>query len=749
MRDAREPRRLSSPALEVQGLGVYYGHSHALQGVDLTLESGVFAVVGRNGMGKTTLCKAIMGLVPVSAGSVRVRGEEVTGWSPTRIARAGVGYVPQGRRLWRSLSVDEHLRLAGGQRRGPWTVERIYDTFPRLGERKGHGGGQLSGGEQQMLAISRALLTNPHLLVMDEPTEGLAPVIVAKVEEMLVRLGESGDIAVLVIEQNIGVATVVSRNVAIMVNGRINRIIDSARLAADRDLQQRLLGVGLDADLDPDADLGSGDPDPAKAAPQPAAHSPPAGGPVRVYISNPTPPTRWSQLMPIARIEAAARTLSSGVARLEEAAARSRREPVAAQASGPPGVLVVGTLDTKGTELRYIRDIIAATGLRTRLVDVSTTGKPSSCDVSAAEIALHHPRGGTAVFGSGRGAAVTAMAEAFVNWLRRQGNVAGIISAGGSGGASLVAPGMRTLPVGVPKLIVSSVASGDVGHYVGPSDITMMYSVTDVQGLNSISRAVLANGANAIVGMVKARLDQRGLRERGPVGAGLPAVGITMFGVTTPAVQRIAAELKDECECLVFHATGVGGQSMEKLVDSGQLAAVIDLTTTEVADLLMGGVFPATEDRFGATIRARVPYVGSVGALDMVNFGAADTVPERYRQRHLRVHNPQVTLMRTTPEENERLGRWIGERLNRMDGPVRFFLPEGGVSALDAPGQPFWHPEADAALFRALEGTVRQTGNRRLIRVRSHINDPGLATAVVSELRSLLGRNGARRRVAR
>jgi uncharacterized protein (UPF0261 family) len=341
------------------------------------------------------------------------------------------------------------------------------------------------------------------------------------------------------------------------------------------------------------------------------------------------------------------------------------------------------------------------------------------------------------------------MAEAFVNWLRRQGNVAGIISAGGSGGASLVAPGMRTLPVGVPKLIVSSVASGDVGRYVGPSDITMMYSVTDVQGLNSISRAVLANGANAIVGMVKARLDQRGPRERDPVGAGLPAVGITMFGVTTPAVQRIAAELKDECECLVFHATGVGGQSMEKLVDSGQLAAVIDLTTTEVADLLMGGVFPATEDRFGATIRARAPYVGSVGALDMVNFGAADTVPERYRQRQLRVHNPQVTLMRTTPEENERLGRWIGERLNRMDGPVRFFLPEGGVSALDAPGQPFWHPEADAALFRALEGTVRQTANRRLIRVRSHINDPGLAAAVVSELRSLIGRNGARRRVAR
>src|ERR1700747_562952 len=231
--DMNDVRR-TAPALEVRGLDVYYGHSHALQGVDLTLEPGVFSVVGRNGMGKTTLCKTIMGLLRTSGGSIRVRGQDITSMSPAGIARLGVGYVPQGRRLWRSLSVDEHLRLAAGIRRGPWSVERIYDTFPRLGERKNHGGGQLSGGEQQMLAISRALLTNPHLLVMDEPTEGLAPVIVAQVEDMLVRLGEEGDISVLVIEQNIGVATAISKSVAIMVNGRIIRIIDFSRLAADR-----------------------------------------------------------------------------------------------------------------------------------------------------------------------------------------------------------------------------------------------------------------------------------------------------------------------------------------------------------------------------------------------------------------------------------------------------------------------------------------------------------------------------------
>jgi len=737
--------RRNAPALEVKGLDVYYGHSHALQGVDLTLDSGVFSVVGRNGMGKTTLCKTIMGLLRASGGSVRIRGEDITRVNPARIARLGVGYVPQGRRLWRSLSVDEHLRLAGGIRRGSWTVERIYDTFPRLAERKDNGGGQLSGGEQQMLAISRALLTNPHLLIMDEPTEGLAPVVVAQVEDMLVRLAQDGDISVLVIEQNIGVATAISKNVAIMVNGRINRIIDSARLAADRELQQRLLGVGVHADADTDVEPAA-----AKAGQETsaAAARPRNAAPIRIYISNPTPPTRWSQPVPIARIEAAARTLSAGVTRLEDAA-RPKREPRGAlQESGPPVVLVVGTLDTKGAELRFIRDIIAASGLRTRLVDVSTSGKPSTCDVSAQEIALNHGRGGSGVFGADRGTSVTAMADAFANWLRRQGNVAGVISAGGSGGASLVAPAMRNLPVGVPKLIISSVASGDVGPYVGPADITMMYSVTDVQGLNSISRTVLANGANALIGMVKARLDERALRE-GEVAKSRPALGITMFGVTTPAVQKIAADLGDDFECLVFHATGVGGRSMEKLVDSGMLAGVVDLTTTEVCDLLMGGVFPATEDRFGAIIRSRVPYVGSVGALDMVNFGKPETIPERYRQRKFHVHNPQVTLMRTTAEENERMGRWIGERLNRMDGPVRFFLPEGGVSALDAAGQPFWDAEADAALFLALERTVRQTSNRQLIRVRRNINEPEFASAIVNALRPLVGRPGARRRATR
>jgi uncharacterized protein (UPF0261 family) len=218
-----------------------------------------------------------------------------------------------------------------------------------------------------------------------------------------------------------------------------------------------------------------------------------------------------------------------------------------------------------------------------------------------------------------------------------------------------------------------------------------------------------------------------------------------MFGVTTPCVQQIAAALAADWECLVFHATGTGGRSMEKLIDSGAISAVIDVTTTEVADMLVGGVLAADADRFGAIIRTRTPYIGSVGALDMVNFGSRDTVPPIYKDRLLQAHNPQVTLMRTTEAENEEIGRWIGERLNLMDGPVRFFLPELGVSALDSAGQPFHNPRADAALFASLERTMRQTSARKLIRVKRHINDPEFAAAIVAAFRALHGETRARR----
>ncbi|MFK7753394.1 MAG: Tm-1-like ATP-binding domain-containing protein, partial [Sedimentitalea sp.] len=499
-----------SNILEVRDLNVFYGQSHALQGVNLTLGAGVLSVVGRNGMGKTTLCKAIMGLVPARAGTISFGGQSLVGLGPAEIARLGIGYVPQGRRLWKSLTVDEHLKLVAAKG-GDWTPERIYSVFPRLAERKQNGGAQLSGGEQQMLAIGRALLLNPRLLVMDEPTEGLAPVIVNQVAEMLVRLGQEGDIDVLVIEQNIGVACSVADQVAIMVNGKVNRVMDAGLLAADRDLQQALLGVGRHAhdDTPDDADAH---PDAEKSAPTSQ----------KIYVSNPRVPTRWTPPVPVHVIAQAARTVTA-------VSSPDRAVTVVRGDSGRSGVVYVcGTLDTKGDELRFMRDIIKAQGLRVALVDLSTSGKPSGADIPPTAIAGFHPRGAAGVFTDDRGTAVAGMTVAFERWIKGRSDVAGLLGAGGSGGTALVAPAFRALPVGVPKVIVSTVASGNTAQYVGPSDITMMHTVADVQGLNSITREVLSNAANAVAGMAKAR-------QNVPPSEDKPAIGLSMFGVTTPA----------------------------------------------------------------------------------------------------------------------------------------------------------------------------------------------------------------------
>ncbi|HZT27585.1 MAG TPA: Tm-1-like ATP-binding domain-containing protein, partial [Pseudolabrys sp.] len=327
------------------------------------------------------------------------------------------------------------------------------------------------------------------------------------------------------------------------------------------------------------------------------------------------------------------------------------------------------------------------------------------------------------------------MAEAFARWIVHQHDIGGIISAGGSGGTTLATAGMRALPVGVPKIMVSTVAAGDVARYVGGTDIMMFHSVADVQGLNAITEQVLGNAAHALAGMI-AQLPTAEAREAKRKHA-KPALGITMFGVTTPLVQAVSRALEQDYDCLVFHATGIGGRAMERLADSRLLVAMLDLTTTEVADMIVGGVFPADQDRFGAAIRTQMPYVGSVGALDMVNFGPRETVPEKFRGRKFVVHNPNVTLMRTTRDENRAFGEWIGARLNQMNGPVRFLLPEGGVSMLDAPGQPFYDPEADAALFEAIEKTVRPTPSRRVERVRGNINDPVFAEAVIAAFRAI------------
>jgi len=310
-----------------------------------------------------------------------------------------------------------------------------------------------------------------------------------------------------------------------------------------------------------------------------------------------------------------------------------------------------------------------------------------------------------------------------------------MLGLGGSGGTALITRAMRALPSGVPKLMVSTMASGNVAAYVGACDITMVYSVTDIAGLNPISRRVLGNAAHAVAGMMLHPVPQ-GKQER-------PALGLTMFGVTTACIQQISRLLATHFDCVVFHATGTGGQSMERLLDDGYLGGVLDITTTEVCDHLFGGLLACTDDRFGAVARTRSPYAGSCGALDMVNFGAPETVPERYRGRKFYRHNPQITLMRTTVEENIRQARWIAGRLNRCEGEVRFLLPTGGVSALDAPGQPFCDPAADAALFETLVDELEQTDRRKLRQIPYHINDPEFAQAAVEEFLAIAKTNTA------
>ena len=727
------------PLLVVEGLDVYYGRAHALQDVSFTLPRGVLGIVGRNGMGKTTLCNAICGLVP-ARGSVRLAGEEILGQPPHRITRRGIAYVPQGRRVWPSLSVEETLRLVARQRRD---LDRVYALFPRLAERKGHGGAQLSGGEQQMLAIGRALLLAPRLLVMDEPTEGLAPVIVEQVAGALRELSSEDEIAVLLIEQNLGVAIDVADRIGVMVNGRIAQELPAAELAADRGLQERLLGVRAASDEE------AGLPTPAPADPLDdgprvltvrRAHG--EGGPA---LDVPAPRTvrgfnRWNAggtAAPVADIERSSPSPAVGRGQPSPppspASGRGSQGgqvfdfPVAA--SSGRAAYVAGTFDTKGRELYFLRQCLEKLGLRVVTVDLSTSGKPSTAAVHPREVARHHPECESAVFSGDRGDAVTAMALAFERFVATRGDLGGLIGAGGSGGTTLATAGMRALPVGVPKVMVSTMASGDTRPYVGPSDICMMYSVTDVQGIHRISERVLANAAHALAGMIA--------HPPAISADNKPALGLTMFGVTTPCVQAVVKRLDDEYDCLVFHATGVGGQSMEKLADSGLLAGAIDVSTTEIADEIVGGVLSAGPTRLDVFARRPLPYVGSCGALDMVNFGAWDTVPERFKGRRLYRHNPTVTLMRTTVEECRAIGAFLADKLNAMTGPVRFLLPEGGVSSIDRPGQPFHDPDADRALFATIEQRFRASADRKLVRLPLNINDEAFADALVAAWREV------------
>ena len=401
-------------------------------------------------------------------------------------------------------------------------------------------------------------------------------------------------------------------------------------------------------------------------------------------------------------------------------------------------VVAIGTLDTKGAEYAFLRDRMREHGVDVILVDAGVLGEPTTTpDVTRDEVArAAGAEIGKLVEAGDRGAAVETMsrgAAEVVARLHREGQLDGVVGMGGTGGTSLVTHAMQRLPVGVPKLVVSTVASGDTRPYVGAVDITMMYSVVDVSGVNQISARIIGNAAAAIAGMARATIPEP--------AESRPLIGASMFGVTTPCVTRARERLEElGYEVLVFHQTGTGGQSMEELVKAGFIVGVLDVTTTELCDELVGGVLAAHPSRLEVAGVLGVPQVVSLGALDMVNFGPMDTVPEKFRERRLYVHNPSVTLMRTTPEESAELGRRIARKLSSATGPTALFVPLRGVSMIATEGQPFYDREADEALFSAVRDNLGS--NVELHELDTDVNDPEFALAMADRLYEMLKEAG-------
>ena len=398
-------------------------------------------------------------------------------------------------------------------------------------------------------------------------------------------------------------------------------------------------------------------------------------------------------------------------------------------------VLLVGALDTKGAEYAFVKDLIEASGLQTLVADFGVMGQPAfEPDVSRADVAI---AGGSnlAYLASGtrKDEAMRTMAQGLASVVERlysEGRFDGILGMGGSGGTSIATSAMRTLPVGVPKVMVSTVGGGDVSVYAGSKDITFMPSVVDVAGINRLSRAIYANAAGAIAGMVKTEAEA--------TAAERPLIAASMFGNTTAAVDHARGLLEAEgYEVLVFHATGSGGRTMEDLIRDGYIAACLDMTTTELADEICDGVFSAGPDRVQAAPRHGIPTVIVPGCVDMANFGGIETVPEHYRERNLYQWNPEVTLLRTNEEENRQMGAMLAAAANAgQAGKVSVLIPLGGVSMLDSEGDRFWEPNADQACYDALKNDLR--ADIPLIEVNANINDPEFAESAVSLLLEML-----------
>jgi ABC-type branched-subunit amino acid transport system ATPase component/uncharacterized protein (UPF0261 family) len=683
-------RLFAESALRIESLDVYYGQAHALQGVSLSLAQGVLAVVGRNGMGKTTLCKAITGMVSAS-GSIQFAGAELLGRSPDEITRLGVAYVPQGRRVWRSLTVDETLRLASKTaRQGAWTVERVYQVFPRLAERRHNGGGQLSGGEQQMLAIGRALLFNPSLLVMDEPTEGLAPVIVEQVATLLKALADERSMSVLLIEQNLGVALEVADQVAIMVNGRIAHCLAATELAADRALQQRLLGLKAGAADAPTEDLASS---PMGAALAQVMRVVRAYGTDSQRVDEPMPEPAWRPVEVVAL------------------------PPVSiahVNVHGDRAVYLVGTWGTQARELAYAKRSLEELGARVVTVDIGTSGV-SSAQVGVRELMWQHSMSDSQ--------APDLLAQSLAAYLVSRKDLGALLVVTRFDAATVACAGASALPLGVPKMVVCD-------RPLPGTDADVFVMTAPIGELNRVSEACLAHAASATAGMLRGLTAVR--------RASKPLVCITSLDLVSPTVRHVRRALGDAFDCLVLDMKAGGASTLTRLMQSGLIAGVVDLAPADVSQGHARSDLQGAARRFDALQASGVPYILVPSLLALAVFPVGQAVPAVLLQRDVRASALDGSLVPLSRDDAEGITDWLAPRMEALTGPVRVVLAQPSDDLVQGWGGGQQSRAVLTAINTGLARRIKPRRNLQVVEQPDALHDMRFGEALGSAMRDLI-----------
>ncbi len=693
--------RAGAELLRVEGLDVYYGQAHAVQSASLTLDGGVLAVVGRNGMGKSTLCKAITGMVP-ARGTVQLAGRPLLGLSPDEITHLGVAYVPQGRRVWRSLTVDETLRLASTTaRRGAWTVERVYQVFPRLAERRANGGAQLSGGEQQMLAIGRALLFNPRLMIMDEPTEGLAPVIVEQVATLLKALAAERTMAILLVEQNLGVALEVADRVAIMVNGRIARTLGAQALAADRELQQRLLGMRAAGDEPSEA------PDEVLREGGEAVSRPTVLRLVRAHGETVAPVSEGHE----------DRTRTA--VRPGPVASRATVEaPAALPASVQPGsIFLAGCWEQQAKELAFAKRMLERGRWRVTTVELSESHL-SSAQVDQAEMLRHRTR-----------STAPDDQRLFADYLGSRRDVAGLMVIADGETFESGRLGALTLPTGIPKFILANGNPGLAGGDICQLNVPMA-------GLNRVTETLIGQAAAALTAMA----DERSAHP----ARGKPLVCITALDAVGATVRHTRAALGDAFDCLVLDMARSDADRLARLAGSGLVAGVIDLAPVDITRAVVTGQHRLLDHRFAALRDSGVPYLLVPTLLAWANFPVGQAVSGELLQRDVLTTALDGSMVPLSRTEVEQVADAVPAALSQLRSPARLMLPQpAAAGAPVAAGLP-----AAPLAGELLHMLARRVGGGRYLQVLERpdgLAHPRFGEAVGQAMKALLAQRADER----